>query len=489
MLSGFRTCWIVAVALGAMVAGGTSAEASARCDRLLARLADRVLNAADTTCFESADLTTNNPATTPADNSLTPPLPVFAFTPQTDRSVISPSPPNRTAITKKVPGVQLDARIADDPAGEARILIRLPDQWNGKLVVAGPSGTRSEFNGDFAWSDYVVQEGYAYVSQNKGILNLFVAAPNSPTPPEPLACRLNPTSAFWVHFYANDPATPFTRWTPFMIEATRIGGNALSAHYGRRPRRTYAVGTSNGGYQVRRAIETAPELYDGGVDWEGTYVDPVAPNILSGLPPVILNFTDYAGSGFNPNSTAAKNILVTGYPPDLVSGTTSLWRRYWAEFWEITFCQWQKRLDPTYDTYGSGTGTYSYVDRLSASDVGADTAAISTTGDIGKPLITVAGTMDALLPINLHARAYARAVAAAAARSGHEEDHEPRQHTAYRLYEVQNGNHIETYKDTFPELELIQPHAQKAFDLLVAQVERGMTLPPDQCIPHGGELS
>jgi len=49
-----------------------------------------------------------------------------------------------------VPGVQLDARIADDPAGEARILIRLPDQWNGKLVVAGASGTRSEFNGDFA---------------------------------------------------------------------------------------------------------------------------------------------------------------------------------------------------------------------------------------------------------------------------------------------------------------------------------------------------
>ena len=68
-----------------------------------------------------------------------------------------------------------------------------------------------------------------------------------------------------------------------------IGGNALSAHYGSRPRRTYAVGTSNGGYQVRRAIETAPELYDGGVDWEGTYVDPVAPNILSGLPPAILN--------------------------------------------------------------------------------------------------------------------------------------------------------------------------------------------------------
>jgi len=60
---------------------------------------------------------------------------------------------------------------------------------------------------------------------------------------------------------------------------------------------------------------------------------------------------------------------------------------------------------------------------------------------------------------------------------------------AYRLYEVQNGNHIETYKDTFPALELIQPHAQRAFDLLVGQVEAGATLPPDQCIPRGGEIS
>jgi len=227
--------WMGALVLGAALMTGTAAAAATRCDQLLVRLARQI---ADANCFESTDLTTNNPTTTPADNFMTPPLPAFAFTPQTDRSVISPSPPNRTPITKAVPGVQLDARIADDPAGEARILIRLPDQWNGKLVVAGASGTRSEFNGDFAWSDYVVQEGYAYVSQNKGILNLFVAAPNSPTPPEPLACRLNPTSAFWVHFYANDPATPFTRWTPFMIEATRIGGNALSAHYGRRPRRS-----------------------------------------------------------------------------------------------------------------------------------------------------------------------------------------------------------------------------------------------------------
>jgi hypothetical protein len=487
-----RVRWILAVAICAVFAVSTSAAGATRCDRLLGRLANQIVNAADTFCFESADLTTANPLTTPADNFLSG-LPAFAFTPQLDRSVISPDPPNRTPITKKVPGVQLDARIAGDPAGEARILLRLPDQWNGRLVVAGASGTRSEFNGDFAWSDFVLQKGYAYVSQNKGILNLFVAAV-SPTPPvsDPLACRLNPTSTVWVHFYANDPATPFTRWTQYMNEAARIGARALRAHYGGPPARTYAVGTSNGGYQVRRALETAPELFDGGVDWEGTYVDPVASNILSSLPPAILNFPDYAASGFDPNSTAAKNIMLTGDPPDRVDAGNSLWARYSDQFWEVTLCQWQKRLDPTYDTYASGTGTYSYVARLSASNVGANVAAIATTGDIGKPLVTVAGTMDSLLPINLQARGYARAVAAAI--SQQDDDGKDGQHyrPAYRLYEVQNGNHIETYKDTtpaFPELELIQPHAQRAFELLTDYVERGSSLPPDQCIPRGGSIA
>jgi 3HB-oligomer hydrolase (3HBOH) len=364
----------------------------------------------------------------------------------------------------------------------------LPNQWNGKLVIAGASGTRSEFNGDFAWSDFVLQEGYAYVSQNKGVLNFYVT-----TAADPLGCRLNPSSTTFVHSYDNDPGQPFTRWTDFMIEATRIGKNAVTANYARSPSRSYAVGTSNGGYQVRRALETAPQLFDGGVDWEGTYVDPAAPNILSALPPAILNFPDYVSSGYDQNSTAAENIVLAGYPPDIVSGSNSLWGLYWAQFWEVTLCKRQKRLDPTYDTYLLGTGTYSYVNRLSASDVGTDVAAIATTGNIGKPLITVAGTMDALLPINLNARAYARAVTAALSEGekegrGHEGD-DKKLRPAYRLYEVQNGNHIETYKEIFSQLELIQPHAQRAFDLLSESVEHGSALPPDQCIPRGDSIA
>jgi hypothetical protein len=484
--------WFMRVALWSfsvlpLLICAASANAGTRCEALLAHLGDRL---ADATCFESPDLTTNNTAgppsgpTTPANNSLVA-LPPFAFTPQTDRSVISPNPPNRTPISMAVPGVQVEARIAGDPTGQARILLRLPNGWNGRLVVAGASGTRSEFNGDFAWSDYVVQKGYAYASQNKGVLNLYLT-----TSTDPLGCRLNPVSTVFVHFYDTDPGQPFTRWREFIIDAARLARVALKAHYGRPPRFTFAVGTSNGGYQVRRAIETAPDLFDGGVDWEGTFVDSVAQNLLTDLPAAILNFPDYAASGFDANSTAAKNIRAAGYPPDLVSGTISLWGLYWAQFWEVTQCQWQKRLDPTYDTYGSGTGAYNYVARLSASNVGANLAAFATTGRISRPLITVAGTMDGLLPIDHHARAYARKVAAANERHDGEDEGEWHHRRAeYRLYEVQNGNHIETYRDTFPQLEFIQPHAQRAFDLLVEHVEGQRLLPPDQCIPRGGLIT
>ena len=82
-------------------------------------------------------------------------------------------------------------------------------------------------------------------------------------------------------------------------------------------------------------------------------------------------------------------------------------------------------------------------------------ADFATTGLIQRPLITVQGTLDALLPIDHHGRAYARAVQAGfEAQPGFPNRPTP----AYRLYEVQNGNHIENYKSFYPQLEYILPH-------------------------------
>ncbi|HTR58289.1 MAG TPA: 3-hydroxybutyrate oligomer hydrolase family protein [Casimicrobiaceae bacterium] len=471
-----------------------SAAAGTRCDALLAAFGHRLV---DATCYEKGDLTTNGDSTdvnptTPLDNSIAG-LPVGAYRPRTDRAVLVNPPNDVTAITTAVPGVQISGWFASDPAHEARFLLRLPNHWNGKLVVAGTPSQRSEFSSDYAWSDYVVQKGYAYASQNKGMYGFYQTHPLTPADPvtDPLGCRYSPTllSTFWLHFYDDDPGKPFTQWAQYMIDAAKLARIGAEALYGDGPNFTYAVGTSNGGYQVRRAVELAPQLFDGGVDWEGTYVDSEAPNILTDLPPAVLNYPDYAASGFSASSTAAKNIQLAGYPPDIVGATTTLWRLHYENYWELTMCQWQKRLDPTYNTYGTdGTGlwTYNYIARLSVSDVGAQLDAFATTGLIQSPLITVAGTMDSLLPIDHHARAYARAVAdSLASQPGYPHRPQP----AYRLYEVQNGNHIESYKNTFPNsLEYILPHAQKSFDLLVANVEHRATLPASQCIARGGAI-
>jgi hypothetical protein len=470
---------LLAAALLAAPVAAHAAPDKLTCDRVLKALGRSVV---DASCFPSDDLTTANAQTTPANDSL-PGLPPFAFTPRTDRDVLVDTlsaPPVTTPITRKVPGLQVSGRIASDPLGQARFVLRFPADWNGRLVVAGASAQRSEYNGDFAWSDYVVQQGYAYASQNKGTLNFYFT-----TATDPLGCRLNPASPLYVHFYDDDPGQDFTRWTRFMVETAALARDGVKGGYGKPPRYTYAVGTSNGGYQVRRAVEVAPDLFDGGVDAEGTYVDARTPNLLTDLPPGVLNFPDYAASGFAAASTAAKNIRAAGYPPDVVNGTDSMWQRYYNSYWELTMCQWQKRMDPAYDTYGSGLATYDYWQRLSFSNVGANMDASATSGLIQRPLVTVAGTMDALLPIDHHARAYERAV-----QDGYALRHGPGKHRpAFRLYEVQNATHIENYHKFYPQIEYLLPHTHKAFDLLVAHVEDGASLPSSQCIPRGGSIS
>ena len=102
--------------------------------------------------------------------------------------------------------------------------------------------------------------------------------------------------------------------------------------------------------------------------------------------------------------------------------------------------------------------------------------------------------MDALLPIQHSARAYEAKVLDGRHHHGDRDgdrgrDDDRDRGPPYRLYEVQNGNHIETFKGTFPQLELIQPHAHRAFDLLVDHVESGARLPPSQCIPRGGAIA
>src|SRR5881398_2328628 len=185
--------------------------------------------ASDVRCVASPDLTTRNADTTPPDNSR-PGLPPNAFTPRTDAQAVSADAPYRTPIDpdRTFPGLQITGAMIDD--ANARWVLRLPTNWNGRLVVGVPGGFRSEFMGDFIFSDLVVQQGFAYVSTNKGMLNFFFTAAGA----DPLACRLSPrvaaTGAAFTHFYANDAGNSIREWFRRTLEATDVAELAIDAH-------------------------------------------------------------------------------------------------------------------------------------------------------------------------------------------------------------------------------------------------------------------
>ena len=74
-------------------------------------------------------------------------------------------PGSPTGATAPIPGVQVLCSYATDQ----RYVIRVPDAWNGKLVVIGTPAFRSEFANDGIWQDFLLAGGYATACSNKGI--------------------------------------------------------------------------------------------------------------------------------------------------------------------------------------------------------------------------------------------------------------------------------------------------------------------------------
>lgn len=84
--------------------------------------------------------------------------------------------PAGLATPRGVPGIQIDGYFPDSSATntnhgwqhDAQFVIRLPDRWNGGLVVAGTPGVREQYANDRAISDWVLSRGYAFASTDKG---------------------------------------------------------------------------------------------------------------------------------------------------------------------------------------------------------------------------------------------------------------------------------------------------------------------------------
>jgi hypothetical protein len=382
----------------------------------------------------------------------------------TDRSDWTGLNASGTVNPTGVPGLQIDGYFPDTSTTNAthgwnhdsQFVIRLPDDWNGKLVITGAPGVRKQYASDFVIGDFALGRGYAYASTDKG----------------------NTGTSFYED--GAKPGDAIAEWNRRVTQLTVAAKQAVARRYGRPPARTYVTGISNGGYLTRWQLENRPDLYDGGVDWEGTLFDPrPGYNLLSFLPPALKYFPRYRATS---DRAAHDAIIAAGFAP----GSEFLWDDHYAEYWDLTQRTYREELDPGWDgATQAGTpfcqsgmpscdADYDYASRPAA--VRDAVAKVANTGRIGKPLLTLHGTLDSLLPIRVDSDVYARKVAAAGRGALH------------RYYVIEAGNHVDGRYDAFPDrLRPILPCHHAAFVALERWVEQGIAPPDSQFVskPNG----
>lgn len=357
-----------------------------------------------------------------------------------------------------VPGIQIDGYFPDTSTmntthgwnHDSQFVIRLPDAWNGGLVVAGSPGVREQYANDFTISDWVLARGYAFAATDKG----------------------NVGTTFFRD--GVEPGDAIVEWHTRVTQLTRAASAVARQRYGHRPHRTYAAGVSNGGYLVRWQLENHPELYDGGVDWEGTLFHPDQPQLLTFLPPALRSYPDPAG------------ILAAGFAP----GSEFLWPFHYSVYWDLTQRIYREELDPGYDGdleagipfCASGTpncdADYDYASRPES--VRQAVARIGLTGKIQRPMLTLHGTLDSLLPISLDSDVYAGMV-----RDAHRD-------RLFRYYRIEGGNHVDGLYDAFPDrLRPILPCFRSAFVALESWVDNRVPPPAGATLPRpaSGDLA
>lgn len=356
-----------------------------------------------------------------------------------------------------VPGIQVDGYFPDTSTTnthhgwnhDSQFVIRLPDRWNGRLVISGAPGTRTQYAGDFLFSDWLLARGYAYAMTDKG----------------------NSGSSFYQD--GDQPGDAVAEWNHRVTQLTRATKEVVAQRYGRAPRRTYLFGISNGGYLVRWQLENRARLYDGGVDWEGTLFRSAPPTLLSYLPVALRNYPAYQATG---DQAAHDAMIDAGFAP----GSEFTWDYHYGVYWDLTQRLYREEFDPGYDgEQQAGTpfcqsgmpdcdADYDYATRPSAHRA---MQKVALTGDIRRPMLTVHGTLDALLPISTDSDVYQRMVRRQG-RSG-----------LHRYYRVEGGTHVDGLNAEYGDrVRPLLPCARQAFVRMVAWVERDRRPPVDTTI-------
>ncbi|MEZ4382762.1 MAG: hypothetical protein R3A79_15605 [Nannocystaceae bacterium] len=387
--------------------------------------------------------------------------------------------------TVEHPGVEVvgTLKVVDgDDERVQELTIKVPANWNGSLLVVGAPGTRDEFSSEAVVAPWALARGYAYVSGNKGMTNGGVDG--------------NATMLGQGH--------PTQHWGMMMIDLGLWASERLAAAMHVEVDRVYAVGLSNGGYQVRRALELdhlrvedgEARIFAGGLDWAGAYWpdkgvldadkdDAVTPaefaaanHLVSTNERAALTI-GWAYDGNTLNTAAAYNEdppFMNAHPAMTAAGfdaaSAPIWGAYNSTFdylkdlgltqfkgvgyYNFTGYVFRAELlghdaaeSLAYSCYSDGSDNpppfYAWLEQ--AVDGGWTDESVewalrnANTGLFSAPLISIFGERDGLIGLGANGQAYADAVEAAG---------DP---TLHRLYVVENGGHVDLHSDGFLDFD------------------------------------
>jgi hypothetical protein len=369
------------------------------------------------------------------------------------------------AISPKVvpPPVAIPGwRVTGSLWASERFVARIPKSWNGRLVVAGTPAQRSEYANDLIWSDPLLARGYAYVCGNKGqgdghviltgearLVIDGVVMPRFFTP-EKVA----------ISFWQLAPGSRFERWMQDFFAITDVAREVIEDVHGRSPEVVYAVGLSNGGGQVRFALERS-DVYAGGLTWNAVLWSPDY-NLLMHMPAAVEAM----------EQGVPERIAALGFPPDVCgAGGGSLYARNFSVYWVVTAWLHAMLFDPeTSIPYGdvhvpepaeSWNGRIGSWRLARAPQISQRIAAYSHTGRIRAKMIDLASEFDHLIPPQMHFQPYGRMIAAAGRGS------------QYRSELIAAAQHVDAWSEdpNYPRMRPGHGRVLRAFDELVRWVE------------------
>ena len=378
----------------------------------------------------------------------------------------NPSRPAWTVPKIAVPGMQIKGII-----GDAHFVMRIPDNWNGRLVVGAPGGTGSELSADQRLSDYILTKvdkngaSFAYAYTDKSARGEII-----PTVNGDIKKAWRGRTAF-VH-----PEDGHVTWNKRMRELTIAAKDVLEKVKGEKPKYTYINGQSNGGYVTRYALENNGDLYDGGIDWMGVLWTPEDNNI-SIKTDQYRDIRTLRDPKATPEEKAAARAHY-GLPEEsdfLIDKVMRGGKALLDDSLRMKYDpSWKTRDWSEYGQHPEDYDNYNWHERPQY--VKSNIKPFALTGNIQKPMITLHGTWDVQINPNYNSVYYSKMIENAGKGNIH------------RLYLIDHAHHTDAIVgdpkiDEKHQMQPILPYSHQAFDLLVDWVENGIEPPDSKNIP------